>query len=288
MDCISILQQAIQFMEENLTEPITYQDVARHLNISGYHFHRIFSMVTGITAHEYLRNRRLSLAGQELITSNLKIIDLAVKYGYETADSFTKAFARFHGVTPSAARRRHTSLMLYNRLILKLSIEGGNMMNYRIEKREPFKVLAKVRAFPNTITGDSANHEIPDFWAASQQDGSEDKLRSFSPNSDLYGLCAHIDKEAEDFNYGIGVLTTEDTAPAGFTIWEVGTPLWAVFECYGEDAACIGETWDRIFKEFLPNSPYDMLDDVDFERYPLNGKAGLFCEVWIPVSPKTS
>jgi AraC family transcriptional regulator len=243
-------------------------------------------MVTGITPNEYLRNRRLSQAAQELMTSDVKVIDLALKYGYETPESFTKAFSRFHGVTPSLAKRAHKPLILYNRLILKFTVEGGTMMQYRIEERAPFKVAAYVKAFPNTIIGEADNQDIPNFWDELINAGKLGTLKAHAKTEGVYGLCQTLDKTSQTFNYGVGMQTDLETAPEGLQIWEVKPTLWAVFECVGDDGACIGEVWDKIFKEFLPNAPYDMLEDVDFEYYPEDGKKGVFCEVWIPVVAK--
>ncbi len=287
MDSMSMLNKAIHYMEEHILESITYSDVAKAVFVSDYHFHRVFSMVTGITPNEYLRNRRLSLAAQELITTPSKVIDVAYKYGYETPESFSKAFSRFHGFSPSVVKRQKKSCVLFNRLILKISVEGGMMMHYRIEKRAPFKVIAYERAFPNAIVGDPDSQDIPQFWTELDESGKIKALMDFASNKSLYGLCEALDKKATSFQYGVGVLTDLETAPEGFSLWHIKPTLWAVFECVGTDGKCIGDTWDKIFKEFLPNAPYDMLDDVDFELYPEKSKDGVFCEIWIPVLEKS-
>lgn len=207
MDSISMLQQAIWYMETHLLDNITYSDVARQLYVSDFHFHKMFSMVTGVTPNEYLRNRRLSQAAQELMTSDVKVIDLAFKYGYETPESFTKAFSRFHGVTPSLVKKRNKPLTLYNRLILKLSVEGGTMMQYRIEERAPFKVVAYVKAFPNTIVGEADNQDIANFWQELISSGRLNALKAHGNSSGFYGLCEALDKTSQTFNYGVGVAT---------------------------------------------------------------------------------
>lgn len=286
MDCIQSIQKAITYKEEHILEPINYEDVARQVYMSNYHFHRIFSMIVGITANEYIRNRRLSMAGQELILSDKKIIDIAYKYGYDTPESFTKAFTRFHGITPNAAKRAGIQLKSFNRLVIKITLEGGTVMNYRIVEREKFQVLAKVKTFPNEIVAEKGNHDIADYWAECGNEGVFNVLAEHSKSHDNYGLCAPISKESNCFDYGIGKLYEGGEVPEGFQIWNVESTLWAVFECMGEDGECISDTWDRIFKEFLPSSDYNMLDDTDFEIYGENLKPGCFCEVWIPVSKK--
>lgn len=135
MDWIMGMQKAIDYIEEHLTEPIDYEVVAAQSFSSSYHFQRVFSILCGFTIGEYIRNRRLSLAGQELTGSNAKVIDVALKYGYESADGFAKAFQKFHGILPSEARAKEGNLKSFSRLVLKISFEGGNVMNYRIEEK---------------------------------------------------------------------------------------------------------------------------------------------------------
>ncbi|QOY35293.1 AraC family transcriptional regulator [Anaerobacillus isosaccharinicus] len=286
MNFIKDLQTAIEYIEDNLLESINYEDVAKHLHISSYHFHRTFSIVTEMTVNEYIRNRRLSKAGQEISASDIKVIDLALKYGYESPESFTKAFSRFHGITPNLARRAGAKLKSFNRLLIKIKIEGGSVLDYRIEMREGFKLLAKVRKFSNEIVSESGNNEIADFWKESGGDGTFSTLKQHAVNNDMYGLCAPISKESTHFDYGIGVPYADGPIPVGFIKWEVKPTLWAVFKCIGDNPDCIGETWNRIFREFLPGSEYEMLDDTDFELYSENLQSDCFCEIWIPVKKK--
>lgn len=285
MDYIQSMQSAIDYMEAHLLENITYEDVARHVYMSNYHFHRLFSMLTGISANEYIRNRKLSMAGQELNLSDKKVIDIALKYGYESPESFSKAFSRFHGVTPNAARQSGIPLKFFDRLIIKIRLEGGTAMEYKIVEREKFKLLAKVEAFRNEVVSEDGN-EIPEFWEKCGKNGVFDVLRQHTKQHDTYGVCAPISKESTHFDYGIGMIYEGGEIPEGFRIWEVNPTLWAVFKCIGTDGDCIGKMWERIFNEFLPGSVYNMLDDTDFELYYENGEADCFCEIWIPVEKK--
>jgi AraC family transcriptional regulator len=287
MNFIQNLQRAIEYMEEHILEPITYEDVARHVYMSSYHFHRTFSLVTDITANEYIRNRRLSMAGQELSISDAKVIDIALKYGYDSPESFTKAFTRFHGITPNVARRAGMKLKSFNRLLIKIKLEGGTVMDYRIEKREAFKLLAKVAKFRNETISEDGNTEIPDFWKQCGDNGTFNDLKQNTSKHDTYGACAPISKESTHFDYGIGMEYSGGNVPEGYTIWEVNPTLWAVFKCFGETGECIGETWGKIFSEFLPGSDYSMIDDTDFELYSEDSKEDCFCEIWIPVEKKT-
>ncbi|NMF04669.1 AraC family transcriptional regulator [Clostridium beijerinckii] len=287
------LQSAIDYMESHLLEKINYENVAKEVHMSCYNFHRIFSLMAGITANEYIRNRKLSLAGQELQLTDSKIIDVAFKYGYETPESFAKAFSRFHGVSPKLAKRKGTQLCLFNPLAIKIILEGGNTMNYRIEETGKQRFIAKVRAFSNEIMNEAGNHDIPDFWGECHKEDLVEEIRNMRPvgKKDLYGLCSPTKKNETTFDYGIGVLIDEDThidneeamIKKGYRIWEVDSGTYVVFKCYGNNGHCISEMWSRFFKEFLPQSDYEQTEDTDYEIYLDEGEPGLFCELWIPV-----
>jgi AraC family transcriptional regulator len=286
MEVIQSIQRAIAYMEDHILDTINYEDVARHVYMSNYHFHRIFSMMTGITANEYIRNRRLSMAGKELTLSTKKIIDIAFRYGYDSPESFTKAFKRFHGISPNAAKRSGMKLKLYNRLVIKIHLEGGTMIEYKIVERKPFQLLAKVFQFRNEIINEVGNHEIPDFWEKCGEEGAFEVLNTYAKNSNVYGPCAPISKESPCFDYGIGMEYDGCEVPEGFKIWQVKPTLWAVFSCVGNDGNCIAQMWERIMKEFIPGSDYSILDDIDFELYPENKTDGVFCEIWLPIEKK--
>lgn len=293
MDWVKLLQQAIDYMESHLLEKINYEDAAKEVNMSSYNFHRIFSLMAGMTANEYIRSRRLSLAGQEMQMTDNKIIDIAYKYGYETPESFAKAFSRFHGVSPRSARKKGTQLCLFNPLVIKIILEGGKTMNYRIEETGKQRFIAKVRAFNNENINDDSNHEIPDFWDESYENHLVDEIRNMRRNGkkDLYGLCSPTKENNTTFDYGIGVIIDKDTdidneeelIKKGYRIWNVDPGTYVVFKCYGDNGDCISEMWSRFFKEFLPQSEYEQTEDTDYEIYFEKGEPGLFCELWIPI-----
>lgn len=293
MEWLKLLQDAINYMEENILEDLNYEDVAKNVCMSSYNFHRTFSLMTGMTANTYIRNRRLSLAGQELQMTDTSVIDVAFKYQYETPESFSKAFSRFHGVTPKQAKAKGTQIRLFNPLIIKIILKGGNIMDYRIERKDKQRFIAKVRAFRNEIINDDMDHSIPDFWTECHKRNSVEKIRNLRPEGkkDLYGLCSPAIKDSSTFNYGIGVLVDNETDMSkldtllqeGFTLWETKPVEYAVFKCFGRNGDCISQMWSRFFQEFLPNTKYKHTDDTDYEIYFENGEEGLFCELWIPV-----
>ncbi len=147
MDWVIGLQRAIDYIEDNLTETIDYEKVSAQSFSSSYHFQRVFSILCGFTIGEYIRNRRLSLAGTELAISDAKVIDVALKYGYENPDSFARAFRNFHGILPSQVKSNSGSLKSFSRLVLKISLEGGNTMDYRIEEKDEMIFTGYKRRF---------------------------------------------------------------------------------------------------------------------------------------------
>lgn len=290
---VQLIQQAICYMEEHICEPINYVEVAGQVHMSGYHFHRTFSFITGMTANEYIRKRRLTLAAIELQTTDSSVTDVAYKYGYESPESFSKAFSRFHGSTPKQAKRKGAKLHLFNPLAIKITVEGGSIMDYRIEHKEGQKFIAMVRAFSNEIINDDNDHSIPDFWGECYAKNLIEpmKLLRVEGKRDLYGLCSPVAASETHFSYGIGVAVDLDTdmekleelAENGYSVWETEPADYAVFKCFGDDGDCLSRTWDQFFKEFVPQTGYTQTDDTDYEVYFERGEKGLFCELWVPV-----
>lgn len=296
MEWMAAMQQAITYMEAHLLEQINYEDVAKHVHISGYEFHRAFSFLTGMTPNTYIRSRRLSLAGVEIVETNAKITDIALKFGYDTPESFTKAFTRFHGIAPKYVREESAKLVLFNPLMITITMEGGKGMQYRIAQTKQQKFLAMVRSFRNEIINDESNHDIPDFWDECQQNNWISTMCDLRPKGkrDVYGLCSPTKAGHHSFEYGIGILIDQDTAGfdegqmvrSGYRIWDVKPGTYAVFDCMGEDGNCISETWAKFYREFLPQMGYEAEDETDYELYFDQGQPGLFCQLWIPVKKK--
>ncbi len=291
MAWIEMLQQAINYMEDHLLEDMNYEDVADQFYMSSYEFHRTFSVMAGMTANAYIRNRRLSLAGVELMETDERVIDVALKYGYDTPESFTKAFTRFHGVSPKQARKQGTKLCLFNPLKIRISMEGGKSMDYRMEVKEAQRFICVAQSFSNEIINEEGNHEIPDFWDECHKSNRVETLRQLRPDGkkDLYGLCSPTQEEM--FDYGIGVLVDDETQDfdqkemeqKGYRTWRTSKQQYVVLECIGDDGECISDAWKRFYKEFLPQMGYEISDATDYEIYVEKGKPGLFCELWIPV-----
>lgn len=153
MNWITGIQRALDYIEEHLTQEIDYEVLAREACSSFYHFQRVFSLLCGYTLGEYIRLRRLTLAGAELAAGKIRVIDAALKYGYDSPDSFARAFTRFHGVTPSSAREEGVRLNTFTRLSIKLSLEGGCSMDYRIENHPGMTLTGCCRRFDGVPHG---------------------------------------------------------------------------------------------------------------------------------------
>jgi len=279
MEWIPSLNQAIQYVEDNLLTDLTCEDIAEHVYISTFHFERIFTLLTGMTLGEYIRNRRLSKAGQDLTKQNEKVIDVAFKYGYRTPESFSKAFRRFHGITPMQAKRQEAPLKSFNRLVIKIELEGGSIMNYKIVKREAFNVIAKMRVF----TKDNNQTKIPKFWNEYYKNGLDEKVCG------MIGICEQAEDDKTSWRYGIG---SEERyvkeVPKEFEVIHLPAYTWAVFTCIGPMPTAIQDMWKRIYSEWLPQANYELIPDFDFELYTEgnNQSESYESEIWIPVREK--
>lgn len=206
MNWITGIGKAIGYIEENLTEDIDYGEAAKRAGSSVFHFQRVFGIICGYTLGDYIRMRRLSLAGQEIIASDKKIIDIAIKYGYDTPESFSRAFARFHGLSPTEARKSG-QIKSFSQLSVKLILTGGDTMDYRIERKEGLKVVCKKRQFAKP-GDDYTQTEIPAFWQECKTDGTIEKICMGIPKASalpgLLGICFSEEITEEGFPYGIG------------------------------------------------------------------------------------
>lgn len=257
MDWMKAINNAISYIEDHLTDEIVLNDIASKVNISPFHFQRAFTMITGMTPAEYTRARRLSRAGADLAHGGCQVIDTALKYGYDSPESFAKAFSRFHGVTPAQAKNG-SPVRFMNRYAVRIVIEGDSIMEYRIEKMDAFDLVLHVETF------DAGADEtaIPDIWKAYYGNPDCKKLRG--------SIGAYA--SAEDGNrriYGIGCMADEVTdVPEGFRLIHVPSYTWAIFKCVGPAEESFAKMWHRIYGEWLPTTEYEFLTDGYLERLP--------------------
>lgn len=289
MDWITGIQNAINYIEEHLIEEIDYEIVAKEAACSSFYFQRIFSILCGMTLGDYIRNRRLTLAGNELSAADDKVIDIALKYGYESPESFTRAFLRFHGVTPSEAKKDGSKLKSFSRLSVKITLSGGNIMDYKIIEKKAFDIIEKVETHS---VEDSANAKsIPEFWSRSHQDGTVKTLMNVTTDRTfIFGVCyGNLPENAKTFDYSIAATYAKDAVvPEGFRRNTIPARTWAVFECKGAMPNAIQDLWHKIVSEFFPTSIYKPTYEMDIEAYSEGnmGDPDYYSEIWIPVVKK--
>lgn len=290
MDWITGISKAIDYIEEHITEPTDYARAAKEACSSPFNFQRVFALLCGYTLGDYVRMRRLTLAGEELLSTDAKVIDVALKYGYDSPESFSRAFTRFHGVSPSAVRKG-AAIRSFSRICVKLILTGGSIMEYRIEKKQAAKIICRRREF--TKPGDDyTNREIPEFWNECGRDGSIQKLCGYIKDSaqfkGLLGVCFSTEMTDSDFPYGIGAEYDGESDPQDFEIVEIPAYTYAVFTVRGRMPDAFRETYRKICTEFFPQSGYEYGNGVEIEVYPSADvqNPDYTCEIWIAVKPK--
>lgn len=275
MEWTYAINKAIAYMEENIHKDISLADIAASVNISPFHFQRAFSIIAGMTPAEYMRKRRLSLAGSALAAGSVKVIDIALQYGYDSPESFSKAFSRFHGATPLQAKNGH-SLHYFHRLSLKIIMEGGSTMKYTIEKWDAMDLLVHTKKF----SSETGEHEIPKFWEAYFANENYYKVPGY------LGVCVQKKTDGSDFLYGIGCNASDaEEILEGFEILHIPEYEWVVFQCVGPTPDAVQKAWDQIYREWLPVSDFEIVQEYQIENY-LPGDpsaADYVSEICIPV-----
>ncbi len=257
MDWTKTVNHAIDYMENHLTDEITLADIAKDAHLSAFHFQRAFTLLTGMSPAEYLRKRRLSQAGADLLNSDEKVIDVALKYCYDSPESFTKAFTRFHGFSPMQVKKG-SPIQFMNRYTVRMTIEGGCIMEYKIEKWEAMDLLLHAKDFH----AETSEKEIPKFWDEYYANEAYRKIPGY------LGVCAQQKTDSDEFWYGIGCKASDvNGVPEGFEIIHIPAYTWAVFTCVGPMPDAIQAMWERIYKEWLPVSDYELIPDYDIENY---------------------
>ena len=243
MEWMTIISEAVDYIEANITDNLTVDDVARYVGISPFYFHKGFSMLCGYSLMEYIRNRRLSLAGGELISSDITITELAMKYGYDSSDSFTKAFSRLHGFTPSAVRKEKAMVKIFAPLKLTISLKGGYLMDYRITKKESFTILGSSKDFKY----ENAKQDIAAFWQEHYAAGKGKYIRG------MYGINIDPQMGHDTFEYLIAdIYNPAIDIPKGLVTKTIPAFTWAVFPCSGPLPDSMQDVNVKIFSEWLP------------------------------------
>lgn len=290
MDWLDRMNGAIVYLEDHLDKDIDFERVAKEACCSVYHFQRMFSFITDITLSEYIRRRRFTLAAFELQNTEIKIIDLALKYGYDTHESFSRAFQKIHGVLPSLARNKGVKLKAYPRISLQITIKGDVEMDYRIEEAGHCKVFGK--SIQVTFNEDNGYKDINDFVVQSWQNGLRQKIRDIAgygpegPQSEkLLGTALYGFNADGSFNFMLTAECPETTIPDCFEVLEIPKSTWAVFStsCLeDEELDTISKIWNRI-PEWFQATKYEHKPDMPELEKCYRIANGYLAEVWIPI-----
>lgn len=278
---------ALAYIEENLADEINLRQIERLALCSEYHFRRVFSYLAGLSLSEYIRRRRLTLAALDLVDSDARVIDVAVKYGYGSADAFARAFYSLHGLTPTEARQARQPLKAFPRMTFQLTVKGVSEMNYRIVEKESFAIVGLMRRVPLIYEG--VNPHIAEMWAGLNEELIQ-TLKALS-NVEPAGLLsastnfAEGRQEGDELDQYIGVATTRE-APEGLARLEVPAATWAVFEAVGPFPQTLQNVWGRIYAEWFPSSGYGLAPGPEIlwnENKDVDSPA-FRSEIWIPVT----
>lgn len=301
MDWIMGIQNAIDYIEAHMTEELDYEAIAAESFSSSFHFQRMFSILCGYTLGEYIRNRRLTLAGAELATAKVKVIDIALKYGYDSPESFTKAFRTFHGITPSQARRCGAMLKAFSRLSIKVTLEGGNVMHYKIEQ----KPAMTLTGYKKRLTGSPMSRDLQDHNFICDTRINQAILTYLAHDVDTYyAVLSNVADDGYDFyiaaNIGSEQLSTVEDV-MGHEVCErfVQIPIPAGTYLVCETERCqyptneLDEMYRKAVTQWLPSSGYELMDGPEVEIthwFYREGDTALnhsrYCELWLPIVKK--
>lgn len=280
MEWINRLNRAMNYIEEHLSEELDYQEIAKIACCSTYNFQRMFSYIADMPLSEYIRRRRMTKAVVDLIDNNEKVIDVALKYGYNSPTAFNRAFKNVHGIAPSQTRSNGVSLKAFPPISFKIMIKGDVELNYRIEKKEAFRILGISETISKDLEENFQN--IPQMWQKAAMNGSIDKIVALMAGepSGMLGISAC--NEQEDSKYFIAVASDKPVCDP-FEEYFIPASTWAVFPGEGPVPASFIDLEKRIITEWLPTSGYEFGNAPHIEVYLTRDKDKAKFEVWIPV-----
>ncbi|MGN7454893.1 AraC family transcriptional regulator [Paenibacillus pasadenensis] len=280
MDWSSKMNDAVDCLESGLRSEVSYAEAARRAGCPAYHFQRMFSYLAGMTLADYVRRRRLTLAAADLQAEGGKVIDVALRYGYESPEAFARAFRQQHGLAPSEARRPGARLRAFPRLAFRFEAQGGSDMNYRMERLPAFRAIGMGASVPTS----EAFAEVPQLWQKAAAEGAFARFLELGEPGGrppgILGICAGGSwGQGERFDYILACVSRE-TAPEGWRELSFPASQWAVFEAAGPPEA-LQDVWSRFYREWVPSAGYELAALPAVEAYlaPEENRN----ELWIPV-----
>lgn len=281
MEWITRLNEAISYIEEHLMEEISYEQLARIACCSTFHFQRMFAYMAGVPLSEYIRRRKMSLAAVDLQGGDKKIVDVALKYGYSSPTAFNRAFQSVHGIAPSLVKNEGVSVKSFPPLFFKITVKGAEEMNYRIERKEAFRIVGVSRPLEREIEKNFA--VVPQMWQDAVTNGTIQKLAGMMDAQPVGLLGVSACNDEEQWKYFIAVSSTKESGE--FEEYLVPASTWAIFSGSGTNVS-IQELEQRIVTEWLPASGYEYANAPDIEVYLNPDPQNAQFEVWIPVNKK--
>lgn len=284
MEWLKNLNEAINYIEEHLTDEIDLNKLGKIAGCSGFHFQRMFSYMAEIPLSEYIRRRKMSLAAVALLNGE-KVLDVALKYRYDSPTAFNRAFQSVHGFPPSGAKFEGVTLKAFPPISFKITIKGEAEMNYRIEKREAFRIAGVKEHY--SVNLEENFEKVPGFWQKTTMEGSIPKILALMNQSPAGLLGVSTCMDGSNFEYYIAV-SSDRVVPEGMSEYTVPECTWAIFECIGAMPYAIQNLQKRIVTEWLPTSGYEYANAPDIEVYFEGNQSSddYKCEVWLPVIKK--
>ncbi|WP_103530156.1 AraC family transcriptional regulator [Streptomyces sp. SM11] len=280
------LNDAMEHIEAHLGERIEAAELARIAMTSEYHFRRMFSALAGIPLSEYIRRRRMTVAGAEVLGApDRTLLDVAVRYGYDTGEGFARAFRAVHGIGPGEARRGGAVLRSQQRLTFRLVVEGSSAMRYKLVEKDAFRVVGKKARVP--LIHEGPNPAIAEFIRGIGRE-ELDRIAALSDQepAGIVGVSDQLDPsraEGTELDYYHGVVSGSEP-PEGLAVLDVPKGTWAVFENEGEFPHALQYLWRDVFTQWFPSNPYASRPGPEILRVRLSeeGKRAE-AELWIPV-----
>ncbi len=282
MEWIERLNRAVNYIEEHIKETIDLGEAAKIACCSTYHFQRMFSYMADIPLSVYIRRRRMSLAAVDLQSGREKVIDVSLKYGYDSPTAFNRAFKSVHGISPSQIKEKGAMIKAFPPISFKITIKGDYEMNYKIEKREAFRVIGVSEALETEIEKNFIL--VPKLWETAAINGTITKLAGLMEGMPMGLLGVSACNDLEQWKYYIAVVSSQPVT-GDFEEYIVPGSLWAIFSGNG-NAQSIQELEKKIVTEWLPTSGYEYGNAPDIEVYLNADPENAQYEVWIPVMKK--
>ncbi|NPC91584.1 AraC family transcriptional regulator [Bacillus sp. WMMC1349] len=282
MEWLTKLSKSIEYIEENLTGQISYDEAAKIACCSTYYFQRMFSYVAGVPLSKYIRDRRMTQAAFDIQTHNSKITDIGFKYGYTSPTAFNRAFQNVHGISPTAARTQGAPLKAYLPIRFKVSVTGDESMRYRIEEKEAFRIVG-VR-IPLSEDMEENSQTVPIFWEKLWRDHRISEITNLSEQEHQKLLGVNIYSHPHYIFYYVAVATNKPL-PKGMEEFEIPSATWVVLQCDGHYPQSIQYMYKRFLTEWLPFSGYQYAELPDIEVYPVSDQkpTGGHSEIWIAI-----